>query len=161
MDVSEPLAFDVEVVFVAPAESKARSFPRLEGPGRARFSGGRFVLEGKVFELSLPGLTLVGIAWILVGGLISMGFGNAGVVVLLVGGAAIYLVDLVQRLRGRDFQLVVPSRCAHRIGTRDGKPTVEMQLDQFLIGGGRRPPLVEMTVPLAAVPQLRRAFAEC
>jgi hypothetical protein len=152
--VREPL--DVEVVFTVPAESRARGFPALEGPGRARGGGGRLVLQGKVFRLTAWWLKVFAPLGLLAAGTLFLAFGDVGLWLGLGGTLALAGADFWQQRAGREYELEIPRPCAATLEIAAGRCVATIQLDQFLIGGGHRPPVVRMELDAAHAVEIER-----
>lgn len=154
-------ALDIPVRFTVPKESEERGFPRLEGEGRATEEHGRLVLRGKVFRLTAWWLkVLAPIALLATGALYvalqGVDLEHVGLYLGLGLTLALVVADFVQQRAGRDYALEVPRPCAYRLEIVGARCVLLLHLDEFVVGGGRRPPAVQMELEAAAAPRIER-----
>lgn len=142
--VARTIDLDIEVDFHAPALSLERNLPAMSGPGRARSADGRLVLEGRVFRLTAWWLMVFAPLLFLATAGLFVALRNVGLVIGLGSVVGLVIADFVQRRTGRAYRLVVPRGCGYRSVTVAGRTTLTIQLDTFVVGGGRRPPIVEV-----------------
>jgi hypothetical protein len=150
---------DAEVSFIAPEESVKRDFPRMEGPGRALEIDAMLVLRGRVFGLSFWWLKIAALLLLLFCGALHVAFPDGGIIVGLGALLALVAADFWQQRVGRDYELRILRGCRYRLTQVGERASVWIQLDEWVVGGGKRPPLVELTVAPEHLPRIERLLA--
>lgn len=151
---------DAGVTFVAPNESRERGYPALEGEGRALESNGRLVLRGKVFRLTAWWLKVGAPILLLLTGVLFLVLEDVGLWIGLASVLALVAADFAQQRLGREYEMTIPRGCAYRVTILGGRASFVVHLDTFVVGGGARPPIVEMAIDgrhAAAIEELLRA----
>lgn len=142
--------------FTAPPD--VSGFPVMKGEGFVFLRQGRLVMAANVFGLTARWLIPAAVALMLsvVPGMLAFRHFPVwlplGLIVALVG------VDAWRRHAGRPYELELPARCDYRIEADGARARVIVQLDRFVVGDGRRPPVVEFTLDASHLETLRAAL---
>ena len=133
-----------EVMFRAPDSSRDRGFPRMEGPGLMRVEDGRIVLEGKVYRLTAWWLKVFAPLLLLATAGLFLVLRDAGLWIGLGSVLALVAADVAQQHLGRAYRLAIPRGCGFQLDVVGERAALTIQLDQYVVGGGARPPIVQL-----------------
>ncbi len=146
----------VPIRFVVPKESERRGFARFEGDGEAIDLDGVLVLRGKVFRLTAWWLKLGAPLLFLVTAGLFAAFRDPGLYIGLGAIGLLVAADFYQQYAGRAYELTVPSGVSRSVVPGNERWHVALQLDAFVVGDGRRPPLIEFEIDAARVASIQR-----